>query len=358
MQLHIQPYTIHKRFPLTISRGTSSQSTNLWVRLEQDGIEGWGEASPFSTGSQPQTTEVLQTALQQIVPTLAPYHPWEQQKITSVLAEQNLPSAAWAAIDVALHDWMGKAVGQPLWKLWGLDRDRISPISVTIGINSPEAAAARTQAWLNFIDVQVLKVKLGSPVGIAADQAMFRAVKSVAPDDAVFYVDANGGWNLSDALTMAEWLAAEGVQYLEQPLAPAEVKVMPQLYRRSPLPIFVDESCFTSSDIPKLAPWIHGINIKLMKSGGLAEAMRMVNIAQACDLQIMLGCYSNSALANTAAAHLSPLANYVDLDSHLNLLDDPFQGAEIQNGCLIPKAEPGLGVTRAMPHRLEKLRNG
>jgi L-Ala-D/L-Glu epimerase len=192
--------------------------------------------------------------------------------------------------------------------------------------------------------VKAVKVKLGSPAGIEADQAMLMAVKTVMPPDAKLSIDANGGWSLNDAIALSHWLAEQGVTYMEQPLAAGQEADLPTLFRQSPLPIFVDESCFTSQDIPQLSDRVHGINIKLMKSGGLSEALRMVHTAQAHGLQIMFGCYSDSGLANTAAAHLGAFADHLDLDSHLNLLDDPFQGAMMQDGCLIPNDQPGLGV--------------
>ncbi|MGB3512566.1 MAG: dipeptide epimerase [Microcoleaceae cyanobacterium] len=345
MQIQIQTFTVHKRFALTISRGTTAKSSNIWIKIQQEGIEGWGEASPFSVGEKPQTTEILQQVLQQIAPTLEKFTPLDRQKIEQVLADRQIPSAARAAIDMALHDWMGKKVGLPLWQIWGLNRGRIPPISVTIGISTPEAAKQRVRNWLEFIDARVLKVKLGNPEGIEADRAMLMAVKEEAPSDALLYVDANGGWSLEDAVKMCSWLASVGVDYVEQPLASVSAMAeLPELYRQSPLPIFVDESCFTSTDIPKLANCVHGINIKLMKSGGLTEAMRMVHTAKAYGLQVMFGCYSDSCLANTAAAQLAPLADYLDLDSHLNLIDDPFKGALIEGGRLLPNHLPGLGV--------------
>ena len=348
MQIQIQTFTVNKRFPLTISRGTTAHTTNVWVRIQHDDIEGWGEASPFSTnkqpsiGKQPQTAEVIVAKLQATVPHLQPFSPFDQQAIAQIC--RDLPSAARAAIDLALHDWLGKRVGRPLWQLWGLDRSRIVPTSVTIGIGSPAAAQKRMLDWLQVTSVKAVKVKLGSPEGTAADQAMLLAVKEVAPADAKLSIDANGGWNLEDAIALSHWLADQGVTYIEQPLPAGQEQDLPALYRRSPLPIFVDESCFTSSDIPGLSDRVHGINIKLMKSGGLTEALRMVHTAQAHGLQIMLGCYSDSILANTAAAHLAPFATHLDLDSHLNLLDDPFTGAMMQDGCLFPPDLPGLGV--------------
>lgn len=345
MEICAELFTVNKRFPLTISRGTTAQTTNVWVRVEQDGIEGWGEASPFSLGDYRQSTETLKNAISEIAPSLKAISPLERQRIGLVLQQAQVPSAAQAALDVALHDWLGKRVGLPLWQLWGLDRSRIVPTSVTIGINSPRSARERVRDWLKFTDIRVLKVKLGSPDGIQADRAMLMAVQQEAPTLELL-VDANGGWSLDEAIAMCDWLAALGVKYVEQPLSRGEEKSLTELKSRSPLPIFVDESCLTSRDIPHLANCVDGINIKLMKAGGLTEIMQMVHTARSSGLQVMFGCYSDSSLSNTAAAHLSPLADYLDLDSHLNLTDDPFSGAVMQEGRLLPNNKPGLGVER------------
>lgn len=345
MQISIETFTVNKRFPLTISRGTTAQTTNIWVKIASDGIEGWGEASPFSLGNYSQSTEMLVAALEQIASMLSAFHPLQRQQIHQVLQSNSIPSSAQAAVDMALHDWLGKQVQLPLWQMWGLDCDRIPPTSVTIGINSPEKAQSRVIDWLKFVDIKVLKIKLGSTAGIEADKAMLLAVQEVAPSQELF-VDANGGWSLEDAVTMCTWLKDLGVKYVEQPLPRGEESKLLELKMRSPLPIFVDESCMTGADIPILANSVDGINIKLMKAGGLSEALRMVHTAKAYGLQIMFGCYSDSTLANTAAAHLSPLADYLDLDSHLNLIDDPFSGAIMQQGRLQPNNKPGLGVER------------
>jgi muconate cycloisomerase len=346
MHTHIEPFTVHKRVALTISRGTTAQTTNILVRIEHTGIEGWGEASPFTVGGTPQTSENLLKALQQLAPALEKFSPYDRQQIERLFTKFNTPSAARAAIDTALHDWLGKKVGFPLWQMWGLDRSRITPTSLTIGINSPEGATDRVRQWSQVTKVQFLKLKLGSPDGIEADKAMLLAVRSAAPALTQLSVDANGGWSLNNAVKMCDWLAGQGVKYVEQPLPPGQDQDLPALKQRSPLPIFVDESCFTSRDIPQLADRVHGINIKLMKAGGLTEAMRAIHTARACGLQVMFGCYSDSSLANTAMAHLSPMADYLDLDSHLNLTDDPFAGAPLQNGCLVPNDFPGLGVIK------------
>jgi L-alanine-DL-glutamate epimerase-like enolase superfamily enzyme len=346
MQIQIQTFTLNKRFPLTISRGTTAQSTNIWLILQHDGIEGWGEASPLTLDRHCQTTHEIVRSLHQVIPQLKPFSPFDQQAIEAIVTSACLPSAAKAALDLAIHDWLGKRVGLPLWKLWGLDRQRIVPTSVTIGINTPEAARQRLLNWLQVYPVQAVKVKLGSPAGIDADQTMLQAVLSETSSNAKVSVDANGGWGLEDAIAMSHWLADQGITYIEQPLPEGQEEDLLALYRRSPLPIFVDESCFTSLDLPKLADRVHGINIKLMKSGGLTEAWRMIHTAQALGLQIMFGCYSDSALSNTAAVHLGSLATHLDLDSHLNLLDDPFLGAELHAGYLMPGELPGLGVIR------------
>jgi muconate cycloisomerase len=345
MHIEVEVFTVNKRFPLTISRGTTSQTTNVWVRIFEDGIEGWGEASPFNADSHPQSTEMLKVALQQIADSLKAFNPLQRSSVELVLNKAQIPSSAKAALDMATHDWLGKKVGLPLWQMWGFERYWIVPTSVTIGINSPEKARVRVRDWLEFTDVRVLKVKLGSRDGIAADQKMIMAVREEAPKQEL-YVDANGGWSLADAEVMCSWLADLGVKYVEQPLSRGQEENLAELKKRSPLPIFVDESCFTSSDIPKLANCVDGINIKLMKSGGLTEAMRMIHTARSHNLQVMLGCYSDSTLANTAAVQLAPLVDYIDLDSHLNLLDDPFTGALLQEGKVLPNNLPGLGVER------------
>lgn len=346
MEILIETFTVHKRIPLTISRGTTAQTTNVHVRLLHEGLEGWGEASPFSTGDVRQGTEEVVASLEQARELLEPHSPLERQAVEAKLREAEILSAARCAIDCAMFDWMGKRVGFPVWRLLGLDRSRIVPTSVTIGINPPEIARQRVRDWLGWCGAKSLKVKLGNPEGIGADQAMLLAVREEAPREVKLRVDANGGWILRDALVMCRWLADLGVDYVEQPLARGCEEELPELYAQSPLPLFVDESCFDTSDLLRLAPSIHGVNIKLMKCGGLTEAIRMVHTAKACGLQVMYGCYSDSTLAISAACQIAPLADHLDLDSHLNLTDDPFTGAVMQEGRVLPNDLPGLGCER------------
>ncbi|MEM6251675.1 MAG: dipeptide epimerase [Cyanobacteria bacterium P01_D01_bin.156] len=345
MEITYHPITLHKKVPLTISRGTRSQSTNLFIQITDDNITGYGEATPFSIGDHTQTTETITDSLDQIIEGISLYHPLERQIIEESLDQIAPCSAARAAIDVALWDWLGKKVGLPLWQLWGLDCQRIGPTAVTVGISTPEGACDRIRRWhSDYPDLRSIKIKLGNPAGIEADQAMFSALQShFRPHDKIS-IDANGGWALEDAKTMATWLADRDVAYLEQPLATSNNHQLDELKDYSPLPIFIDESCFTSRDIVALAKYVDGINIKLMKSGGLTEARRMIDVARASGLDVMFGCYSDSTLANTALAQLSPLATHLDLDSHLNLKNNPFTGATLETGRLIPSSQPGLGV--------------
>jgi L-Ala-D/L-Glu epimerase len=346
MQLTVETFTVHKKFALRISRGTTAESTNLWLRIEQENIEGWGEASPFSIDQEqsPDAASLL-SELAHLGSQLEQFHPLQRQEIRAKLNELKVSSPIQAAIDMALYDWLGKKSSLPLWQIWGLNCDRIVPISVTIGINTPEKAVARLQDWQNTLDLKILKLKLGNPAGIEADQLMVEAIRQAAPQSRIT-VDANGGWSFEDAVYMSQWLEQQAVEYIEQPLPVALDQQLAALSSKSPLPIFVDESCFTSADIPRLAKSVAGVNLKIMKTGGLTEAIQAIQVAQACGLKIMFGCYSDSILANTAMAHLAPYADYLDLDSHLNLIDDPFCGATIEAGRLVPNHQPGLGVNR------------
>ena len=346
MQLTVETFTVQKKFALRISRGTTAQSTNLWLRIQHGDIEGWGEASPFAiTKNQPHNTVDLLSELKRISAHLEPFHPLQRQAIKAKLDQLNASSSIQTAVDMALYDWLGKKASLPLWQIWGLNCDRIVPISVTIGISTPEKSVARLKDWQNTLDLEILKLKLGNPEGIEADQLMIEAIRQVAPQIRIT-VDANGGWSFEDAVYMSQWLEKQGVEYIEQPLPVTLDHQLAALSQASPLPIFVDESCFTSADVPRLAKSVAGVNIKIMKTGGLTEAIQTIQTARACGLKIMFGCYSDSILANTAMAHLAPYADYLDLDSHLNLTNDPFVGATIEAGRLIPNNQPGLGVTR------------
>jgi muconate cycloisomerase len=358
MRLRATPFTVHKRVALTISRGSQAENPVVGVQIDHNGIQGWGEACPFAIAEPPQTLEDILTAIRELIPVMAAFTPWDRQAIEAEWQRLGIPSAVRAAVDMALHDWMGKKVGQPLWRLWGLDPKRAPVTTVTIGILPPEQAQERAQQWIEQVQPHAFKVKMGNPDGIRADQAMLIALQEILPSGSLITVDANGGWTLEESLHMCNWLAGQGVACVEQPLERGREQELVTLWHQSPIPILADESCLTNSDIPALVGHVHGINIKLMKSGGLSEAMRMIHTARAHGMQVMLGCYGNTSLANTAAAHLGSLVDYLDLDSQLNLLDDPFIGALPVEGRLMPSDLPGLGVRRRPEQAAQESNNG
>ena len=344
MKIATETFTVHKRFALRISRGTTGQTSNIWLKISQDGLEGWGEASPISLpSSPPQSTEYLLEVLAKITPQLQQFNAIERQKINLFLQEVQAPSALVAAIDTALWDWLGKKANLPLWQIWGLDGDKKMPTSVTVGISSPLGAQERVKSWLSLTSPQLIKIKLGSSEGIEADQTMFLAVQEVA-GDIPLSVDANAGYSSEQAILMSKWLSQKGVVYLEQPLAVGDIEGLKKLSSLSLLPIILDESCSTAQDILLHSPYIQGVNLKMMKMGGLSRIMPLIHLAQSLDLLVMFGCYSDSSLANTALAQLGSYAEYLDLDSHLNLLDDPFSGVLLKDGYLQLNNEPGLGI--------------
>ncbi len=344
-QLTFTPQSFKKRVPLTISRGTSTHTTIFWLRWQDEGVEGWGEAVPFAIDDHPQTAEVLTAAFEQHRGWLATTSGWDRVAIESRLRAEGAPSALVAAVNLALYDWWGKRLGQPTCRLLGLSQLPSPLTSVTIGINPPEAAVRRVQQWLEVGDIRAFKVKLGSPHGVAADRAMFEAVQAALPSGARVSVDANGGWTLATAIDMAAWLAGRGVDHLEQPLPRGREAELPALRATMKIPLLVDESCRSSEELVRLAGSIDGINIKLMKCGGLDGALRLIAVARAYGLKILIGCYGNSALANTGAAQLGALVDYLDLDSHLNIEDDAFRGATLRAGRLELSDAPGFGVS-------------
>jgi len=244
-------------------------------------------------------------------------------------------AAAKAAIDMALYDRMGKELGQPLYRIWGLDPSRTTLTSYTIGISDTEDMLRKVRAAKDY---PVLKIKMGHP----GDLEQLRAIRAIT--DQVIRVDANAAWEPKEALYKIDAMAELSVEFVEQPLPPRNVEGMRWLHRRSRLPLIVDESCLTNDDIPALVDQCDGINIKLMKCGGLYEALRMIFTARAHHLQVMLGSMIESSVANTAMAHLSPLVDYADLDGHVLIANDPYLGLKLEQGKIVLPDGPGLGV--------------
>jgi len=247
--------------------------------------------------------------------------------------------AARAAIDAALHDLQGKLVDLPVWRLLGLEREG-PPTSWTIWLGDPDDMARRAEKTASEGRFRRLKLKLGARDG--HDLERVRAVREVT--DLPLQVDVNEYWTLDEAL---ELLPQMDLQYCEQPL-PAGDPGGPELKRRSPVPVYVDEDCHTLDDVAACAGRGHGINIKLAKSGGIREAVRMANAARALGLGVMLGCMIESGLGIAAGAHISSLCDHVDLDGNLLLADDPWPGVELVDGVQVPADAPGLGVAPAV----------
>ena len=346
MQIRFENLTLTKQHPLTISRGTSSATEGLLIEVEHGGIVGLGEMAPVNIGDGPETAESARADFERWIPVLESSAPWEMQKIESILRDSGGGRAASAGVDFALHDWLGKKAGLPLYAVLGGDPSQIQPTTLTVGINPPEVARERARELLEC-GARKLKIKLGSPEGVEADRAMFEAVRQVAAPGIGLRVDANGGWSVDTARPMLDWLAQRGVEYVEQPLPMGQEADLPLLFHDSPLLLFADESCRTSADVPKLADRVHGINLKLMKAGGIREGLRVIHTARAHGLQVMMGCMSESSLAIAASVHLSPFADHLDLDSHLNLAPDPCCGLQWTDGRVLPSDSPGLGIRRS-----------
>ncbi len=341
MKISFQVLRLQKRFPLAISRGVSTYSENLFVAITRDHITGWGEMAPgIREGAA--DAEQAKVALEKFVA-----EGLDGLAITQIYArarECNVPPCALAALDIALWDGLARKARMPLYQLLGLGKPHV-PTSVTLGITSPEVVRERIPLLLQRGGIRALKIKLGSPEGIEADQAMFAQVlESTRKYQVSLRVDANGGWDVPQAKSMMKWLAVRGVEYVEQPLEQGREQDLPALFAKRPLPIFVDESCRFADDIPALAHAVDGVNMKLMKCGGISEALRIIAVARALNLKTMIGCMSESSLSISAAAALGGALDYIDLDSHLNLAPDPCVGAKLIDGVITPNDLPGHGA--------------
>ncbi len=338
MKIAFHTRYLKKRFPLRIARGVYEGGDNLFVAVTEGAHAGWGEMAP-SAAEGAATVAEGQAQLEAFCgdgPTGAIHDIWAGARAAGVGA------CALAALDMALWDLRAKQAGMPLYRLLGLARRGVVS-SLTVGINPPEVVREHV-ALLLARGAQALKVKLGSAEGIEADKAIFAAAQEgAAGSGAALRVDANGGWSLDDARAMLVWLAERGAEYVEQPLAHGAEGQLPALFRDRPLPIFVDESCCFASDIPGFAHCVDGVNLKLMKCGGVTEALRIVATARAHGLQTMIGCMGESSVSIAAGASLSALFDFIDLDSHLNLDPDPASGAPFEGGVTLPADRPGHG---------------
>jgi len=298
---------------------------------------------------QPQDAVSCQKEIQLLEEKLFEFSPFRYLEIERLAQEYGLGTATQAALITACFDWLGKKARLPLWLLFGGEKVT-EATSVTIGLESPEFVRERAKEILLEYDSPYLKLKLGGKDGIEADKERFMAAKEAVGDVAKnnkirIRVDVNGGWDFESACVMCEWLAEKGCEYIEQPLSHECDEEMQLLHAQRRLPIFLDESVWNSKDVVKVSPFCDGINIKLMKCGGIIEAMRMIHVGRALGLQVMLGCFGESSLSIAAAACIASQADYIDLDSHLNMNPDPVRGLDMSQGRLILSMDPGLGVS-------------
>jgi L-Ala-D/L-Glu epimerase / N-acetyl-D-glutamate racemase len=338
VELDARIATIRMAETFVISRGAQDEAEVVDVEIRHDGVSGFGEAAPIERYS-----ESAQSALAflESAGELLGDDPFAFEEIEGRLRERPGEMAAKAAIDAALHDLCGKLVGLPAWRFLGLRREG-PPTSWTIWLGSPDEMAERAEKARGRF--RRLKLKLGARDG--QDVERVRAVRGVT--DVPLQVDVNEAWSLDEALEALPELASLGVQYCEQPL-PAGDPDGPELKRRSPLPIYVDEDCHILADVPACAERAHGLTVKLAKSGGIREAVRMAHAGRALGLGLMLGCMNESGLAVAAGAACASLFDHVDLDGNLLLAHDPWPGVELVDGVQLPSNDPGLGVREAVP---------
>ena len=333
MEVEARIATLRLAETFVIARGAADEVEVVVVELRHDDVTGFGEATPIERYDESAASALA--FLQEAGPLLGD-DPFALEAIEERSHAQPGEQAAKAALDAALHDLCGKLVGLPVWRLLGLRRDG-PPTSWTIWLGDPDDMAKRAEKVRGRF--RRLKLKLGAGDGLDVERV--RAVRAVS--EVPLQVDVNEAWSLAEALEALPQLAALGVEYCEQPL-PAGDPAGAELKRASPLPIYVDEDCHTLDHVAACAERAHGLTIKLAKSGGIREAVRMTHAGRALGLGLMLGCMNESGLAVAAGAQIASLFDHIDLDGNLLLAEDPWPGVELVDGVQLPADAPGLGV--------------
>lgn len=337
MSLRFYPYELQLAHTFTVSSYSRTTTPDVQVEIEYEGFTGYGEASmPPYLGH---TVESVCAFLSQVDlgQFESPFLLEDIMAYLDTLSEGDSP--AKAAIDIALHDLVGKLMGEPLYRIWGYNPVKAGPTTFTIGIDTPEIVREKTLECAG--KYRILKVK----VGLDTDEQMISTIRSVT--DLPLAVDANQGWkDRSKALDEIFWLKEHGVVLVEQPLPKDRLDDTAWLTERSPLPIIADEAIQRLKDIPRLKGAYSGINIKLMKCTGLLEARKMIAYARAEGMSVMLGCMTETSCACTAAAHLAPAADFCDIDGNLLITNDLFKGMTVRNGLMVLPDGPGLGLTK------------
>lgn len=338
MILRFTPHTLELRHAFTIATATRISTPAMLVEVEHEGITGYGEAAMPPYLGESQATASAFLARVNLGRIADPYRLEEILPAIDALAPGN--TAAKAAVDIALHDWIGKKLGAPWHRIWGLDPAKAPVTSFTIGIDTPDIVRQKTREAAPY---KIIKVKLGRDP--ATDRALIDAIREVT--DRPITVDANQGWpDRTDALRIIEWLATRGVLFIEQPMPKENPDDTAWLRERSPLPLIADESVQRLPDVRRALGVFDGINIKLMKCTGLREAHKMITLARALGLKVMLGCMTETSCAISAAAQLSPLVDWADLDGALLIKNDLFAGTTIVGGKITLNDLPGIGVVK------------
>jgi L-alanine-DL-glutamate epimerase-like enolase superfamily enzyme len=333
MHIDARPIDLKLTTPFRISRAVSQVAPNVIMQISHKEWTGYGEAAPDEYYGE--TQETVLACVSAFAGNIGD-DPFAMEEVMSRLdGIIRLHPAAKAAVDMALYDLVGKMLNVPLYKLLGLNPEHTLQTSFTLGIDTPANMAKKA---LLARDYPILKVKVGTKNDVANIQAI-REVSS-----ATIRVDANTAWTPKEAIRMINALAPYNIEFVEQPTTPRDLDGLRLIRENVPLPIIADESCVTVEDIPSIVGCVDGINIKLMKCGGLRHALKMIHVARAHNLRIMIGCMIESSLAITAAAHLTPLVDYADLDGHLLIDNDPYEGVKVVNGKLVLPDGPGLGV--------------
>jgi len=341
MIINLHQVNLKKKHPLQISRGVHDKSTNLFVELISDGITAWGECAPGKTEGASSIDIAEKSLLDFIESGISSLSIYEVNKKARDL---NIAPCAFAALDIALWDWKAKKSKLSLNDLLGLPKPS-TPTSITVGINPPDIIKERVEKLISNEQIRALKIKLGSPEGIEFDQQIYeQVIQSTKNCNISIRVDANGGWSLDDAKIMMKWLADRKAEYIEQPLKEGDEDNLKYLFKGRPLPIIIDESCRFSEDVVRHSEYVDGVNLKLMKCGGITEALKILNTAKSFGLKTMIGCMSESSIAISAGASISGIIDYVDLDSHYNLDPDPSDGAFMQNGITMTTNKYGHGA--------------
>jgi len=335
MQLHFYPYELQLKHTFTVSSYSRTTTPGVQVKIDYQGYTGYGEASmpPYLGQSVESVTAFLQKVnLEQFADPFC-----LEDILTYVDSLSPGDSAAKAAVDIALHDLVGKMLGAPWYRIWGYDPAKAPSTTFTIGIDTPEVMKEKTLECAGQFNI--LKVKLGTD----RDKELIQTIRSVT--DLPLAVDVNQGWgDRFQALDMIYWLKEQGIVMVEQPLAIDRYDDQAWLFERSPLPLFADESIQRLPDVRRMHGLFSGINIKLMKCTGLREAHKMVDLARALDMQVMLGCMTETSCAVSAAAQLSPAVDFADLDGNLLISNDLFSGVTVVDGKLTLPSAPGIGI--------------